>query len=341
MAALAVIGLLGSVLGIIQFGMDNFAAPDSNGSKITVAVGLDYKGGLDNAGGDLPDVRLFNEAGGFLGMAADPGDVDSGTAVEMIVPHDEDSAQQATYGLFSANDNAICVAYVTITWPDGNQYGWSGDWGHECGGSWYMSNVFIKGTDIKPTCLWIDKNGDQPQTGFQLHFPEFATSATAPQPDQTIDGKDKAYFCNNDPAFKLYTEPDPTSIVFWLLEGQTSKRSPDLTTANPRHPRQFRSTKPRPKYVNPHLDKLIIGNDTQQAASMLCESKTSLGPDFVDLASGFFCRMSDKTMWPICSNTLTDNCFSLGAKQLVVGGLATRNIPYKDIGDWTSGGWKE
>src|SRR5438045_3196070 len=101
-AAIEVIGVISGVLGIIQFGMDNFGAEDTVGSTVRVQVGLDYTDGLDNAGGSVPDIRLFNEAGGFIGMSADPGSVDSGSYTDVTV--EQDSAQQATYTLFSANN---------------------------------------------------------------------------------------------------------------------------------------------------------------------------------------------------------------------------------------------
>ncbi|KPM38675.1 hypothetical protein AK830_g7877 [Neonectria ditissima] len=98
--------------------MDNFAAPETAKSVIKIGIGLDTKNGLNNAGGDLPDVRLFNEDGDFLGMSADPGDIDDGSTKEISIDHDGDNGQQATYALFSANDDAICIAYASITWPD-------------------------------------------------------------------------------------------------------------------------------------------------------------------------------------------------------------------------------
>ena len=151
------IGLVSGLLGIVQFGIDNFAEPESTGSTIRVAVGLDYDGGLSNAGGDLPDMRLFNEAGEFIGMVADPGDkLERGGFDDVFVKHKGDSTQQATYTLFSANDDAICIAYASITWPDGDQYAWVGDWGRQCGATWYYSNRYISGTSTKPDCMWID-----------------------------------------------------------------------------------------------------------------------------------------------------------------------------------------
>lgn len=49
---LNIFSVISGGLGIVQFGMDNFKAPDTVGSVVQVAVGLDYKGGLNNAGGE-------------------------------------------------------------------------------------------------------------------------------------------------------------------------------------------------------------------------------------------------------------------------------------------------
>lgn len=49
-------------------------------------------------------------------MSADPGSVTDGSMGEVKVSYnDQTGGQQAAYALFSANDNAICVAYITIT----------------------------------------------------------------------------------------------------------------------------------------------------------------------------------------------------------------------------------
>ncbi|KAK4643707.1 hypothetical protein QC761_405770 [Podospora bellae-mahoneyi] len=213
--ALRVISAISGLLNVITFGQDMFSQPDPVGSKVKITVGLDVPGGLNNAGGDLPDVRLFNEAGKFLGIAADPGSIGDGSTGEIKVDHKDDNGQQATYALFTANDNAICVASASITWPNGDQYGWVGDWGRECGGSWYYSNVFIQGSDYKPDCLWIDANGDQPQTGFQVHWPEFVQRDDG-RPGEK-DGLDVGYFCEAGPPFTLYTSHEPRAVTYWVL----------------------------------------------------------------------------------------------------------------------------
>ncbi|KAH6888517.1 hypothetical protein B0T10DRAFT_606890 [Thelonectria olida] len=333
-----VLGVIGTLLGIVQFGMDNFESPETAKSILKVGVGLDYDGGLTNAGGDLPDVRLFNEGGDFLGMTVDPGKVKSGSGGVVEVPHDSDNGQQATYALLSANTDAICVAYVTITWPDGNEYGWVGDWGQQCGATWYYSHLYVSGTQAQPKCMWIDKNGDQPQTGFQLHFPEWVTE----QPGVLPEGKDINYFCNAGPPFKIRTDKDPNDITYWVLnkrDEDNNKRSDTAQsygpTKGPTFPRRHLNARNQTMSMNARfVEQLVMDNSTEHVTAELCESENSAGPDFVNLADGQFCRMSDKTLWPICDNDTTDGCFDLEEQQLVINGVVQRTKKYNKVMTW-------
>ena len=65
--------------------------------------------------------------------------------------------------------------------------------------------------------------------------------------------------------------------------------------------------------------QLIVSPDPQHAATMLCESATSSGPDFVSLSEGLYCDMDEKTLWPICSsvNTAT-SCFDMTSNSLLL-----------------------
>lgn len=51
-----VIGVISGLLGILQFGIDNFVEEPGDGSTFKIAVGLDGTKGLREAGGHLPDV---------------------------------------------------------------------------------------------------------------------------------------------------------------------------------------------------------------------------------------------------------------------------------------------
>ncbi|KAK4112241.1 hypothetical protein N656DRAFT_798583 [Canariomyces notabilis] len=74
--AAAFIAVLGFAAGMVRYytvSRDQFAQPSEAASVIKVTLGLDVTGGLHLAGGDLPDVRMWNENGDFLGIEADPG----------------------------------------------------------------------------------------------------------------------------------------------------------------------------------------------------------------------------------------------------------------------------
>jgi hypothetical protein len=344
-AIISTLDIINGVLGIAQFGIDNFGQKDESGNAVVqIAVGLDVADGLSNAGGDLPDVRLFNEAGEFLGMSADPGEITDGTQGQVTV---STNGQQATYTLFSANDNAICIAYATITWPSGDKYAWSGNWGRRCGASWYYSNYYIKGTDIKPDCMWIDANGDQDQTGFQIHWPEFYF-----EDGNTEQAKDSSYYCDSGVAFNTRTEPDPSTITYWVLSNAKRTVSEWLfgrsTTAVgasvpkkrdwiPRGGVSRRANETSPELTNARFqDRLVKDNNPTHMTADLCQSESSTGPDFLNVAEGQFCRMSDKTLWPICKDTVSDDCFNLDLNQLVQGGKVTRDSPYSNVDDWSN-----
>lgn len=322
-ALLDVIGVVSGLLGIYQFAADNFASSDKGGSVVRVQVGLDNPGGLSNAGGDLPDVRLFNEVGDFLGASYDPGHIDDGTNGKDITVT-QTAEQQATYGLFTANDDAICIAYLSIVWPDEQKFGWTGDWAQQCGLSWYYSNVVVDGK--KPACMWIDANHDQPITAFQLHFADFVSN----------DGNfahDTNYYCSNSTSFATYTSDDPNSIVY-IPPQKAKSKSKRRPTVNGEVSSKSRPLQRRDDFVD---ERLVISNDPTQNTDGLCSDPASLGPDLLNVAEGRFCQMSTKTVHPVCSDTVTDDCFNVDTQKLILGGVSTRDDNYSKVIDWTGG----
>ncbi|TGJ88660.1 hypothetical protein E0Z10_g2 [Xylaria hypoxylon] len=332
-AIVEAIGLISGVLGIVQFGLDNFSSDDSEGSTVRITVGLDFDGGLSSSGGDLPDIRLFNEVGGFLGINVDPGTVDSGKFSDITVEHNDDAGSQAAYTLFSANDNAICIAAASITWPNGDKYAW-----------------VATGVANAPDCLWIDANNDQPQTGFQVHWPEFVNKGDSTIPDTPEDQAARIdYLCNAGPPFKLRSQPDtdPKDITYWTPITRRSSGSDERDVAAtsygpPKHAvsAKYRRNNPQTNGTTIHDMigmSLVIGDSDIHKATDLCGSETSYGPDFVNVKTGMFCRMSDKTLWPTCNGAdVTDNCFNFDSQQLITNGLAARSESYKKVIDWTS-----
>ncbi|KAG9239589.1 hypothetical protein BJ875DRAFT_514773 [Amylocarpus encephaloides] len=304
MAALGVvgvIGLLGSALSIFQFGRDNFPKKESSTSTVShatirIQVGLDTKDGLSNAGGDYPDVRIFNEGGEFIGSKYDTGKIKNGGFTDLKV---DVKGQQPTYSLFSANNDAVCIAYISQTWPDGQQYGWLGNMAHCHSDSipWYYSNIILDNKAMD--CMWIDGNGDATDvTGFQVHFSEFTQKGDKFSVSQTQD-----ILCNSGPPFKTYTNKDPNSITYWTLSHK--RNTIPQYVASPVNINTTTPEKSTTASGNPLArdTRLIKSNKKEHCAVAICQDPSSAGPDFVNPEEGVFCCMKTKKSYPVCPPT--------------------------------------
>lgn len=130
-----VIGIISGLMTMFTFVDDNFSDEvSSTKTTMRIVTGLDGTEGLNNAGGDYPDVRLFGDKGKFLGAKYDPGFIPDGTHYDLTI--DQKTGQQPTYALFTGNTDAVCIAYIAATWPDNQKYGWVGSWARECGYPW-------------------------------------------------------------------------------------------------------------------------------------------------------------------------------------------------------------
>ncbi|KAI0470715.1 hypothetical protein GGR56DRAFT_142053 [Xylariaceae sp. FL0804] len=400
------IGVLSGMLRIFHFNLEAMPERTRDTVSLTIAAAHDFHINLNHwllgAGGLLPDVRVFNSEGRYLGAWINGGQKDehwntihgklaeggqSTVLVDLGVLNDVDPAESgrpAHYALFSANDDAVCVPWIAATLQTGEAYAWTGDWGRQCGGSWYYANRVIPGTtDERPDCFWLDGNGDQPQTGFQVHWPDTVPGA---RDHGRASAKDKVdYMCQQGPPFKMYEGVDPTSIEYWLDDedhsqgigvgtskpragGQEKKKKRrdvvGVSYGPPRRPASARfrypddddaagkkngtRTRRSSSDRDMHAEVLVIGRHERHSAVALCESPTSRGPSFLNVAEGAFCRMTDRTLWPVCSsdddennninNTIIirDNCFNRELQQVIANGLATRDSPYKKVLDWTA-----
>lgn len=252
-------------------------------------------------------------------MEADPGSVENGNLGEVEVEHDN----QGVYSLFSANDDAICIAWATTTWSDdrgGNKYAVSGDYGEACGGTWFESHMYPNSdNEYQPKCFWIDKNGDQPKTGFQVRWPAFSKE----QHDE--NDTDPQRMCN-DIDFGLREEDDPNSINYYVKKRSTPFRARRSTI--------------RPEWAN---SELVISDSKHHSAKRLCESDSSMGPDFAHTGENLFCDMDAKVLYAFCTEDGKTDCFNLESQNVSNGatvsttGLANgESDRYARVRDWRS-----
>ena len=104
-------GIFTGILSTISFLQSNIPSNDGASSKVRVYVALDGTQGLSNAGGDAPDIRQFNNNPDFIGADYDPGHINSGDYRDVKIG--QTARQQPVYSLLTANNDAICIAYLT------------------------------------------------------------------------------------------------------------------------------------------------------------------------------------------------------------------------------------
>lgn len=158
--AAGVIYVGGGLVNLLTFGL--FDVPqivfDTNDSAVRVAVALNGRvdhpapnDGPTQADGDFPAILAFNELGGYIGSSWDQEGIPSGGFNEVVVDQTKGPGQQATYLQFFARNDAVCIAYISQEWADGQSRGWLGDMGEACGRPWYYSHIIVGNEGYSPS----------------------------------------------------------------------------------------------------------------------------------------------------------------------------------------------
>jgi hypothetical protein len=130
------IGALSTGIGFFSFGSSLFPpAPDNSPStRVRIAVGLegstnpqdpDDKEELTGPGGKIGSVRIYNNNEEFLSASEENVDIGSGEFYDFTLT--QGNNQQAPYvQVRLAEGSSLCIAYVTVTFADGQHRGWDG-----------------------------------------------------------------------------------------------------------------------------------------------------------------------------------------------------------------------
>jgi hypothetical protein len=140
-----VLGIIADAIGLVTAASTFFASPQSSSTTVRIAVGLNTANGLQDAGGDVPLVSTHNanydQLGSFDpwicgGGLSQPGQcglpkIQDGSTYDMTIS--QDTSQQALYvQVETQGSDGICLAYISATWPDGQQWMWLGDFAAYC-----------------------------------------------------------------------------------------------------------------------------------------------------------------------------------------------------------------
>ena len=258
----------------------------------------------------------------------------------------------------SGGTDQICIAYLAITMASGDKNQFYGDVGKQCGGKWYPSNLLVETNDdpeFKPSCIWLDSpdpgTGDVFAQGFSFHVPDFGSNQARAMGYQ----EDPATMCESKPRFHLWgsdltsekqcipvfdpplayqsdgSDPADTSLI--LVNGKvTCSPGPGV----PMHPQinapmnasQMLQTESNGAKRRSNIRRgnqacggssVVISDHNAHSAQEVCDSPTSMGPDFVSTNEGLFCDMCTHTIYDVCTLTTTSGCFDLSSQVLKPG----------------------
>ena len=355
--AMAVIEVVGAIAGVVGVGMMiPSLIPDKSKNDqetvVRIAAGLSTYS-ADSTSGFQPGIGLYDTMGRTIGSVKGTTTViKDGDFMDIKVPFAKDVGKKPTEYISVTNggDDALCIAYIALTQPDGTKKAWYGDVGKTCGADWYHSQLKTGDDDYQPSCIWIDQNGSNGlrYQGFGLHIDDFA--ATSERAAQYNDNRD--LMCNAAPRFKMYekmtskdyipffsppleyvakelTDSDPAAVLDkkrWVMpkEGPNIKKT-DID-ADPK-PKMVRRQDPGQAKGGKTFNTVIISKSQNHSAKELCDSGSSVGPDFVSLDEQLFCDMDTRKTWPLCSAAKTDGCFDHATSTMRAGkGLRGRDF---------------
>jgi hypothetical protein len=328
----------GGLLATIIVPLAELAA-EQHGATTSFSIGIGGNATGDfNAEGSVPHVAFWDVKGARIAQYKGDanGHLDQNFDWTMSISNDQTeprgAARQPEYiSVVAEETDAICISYIYAS-GNGAQYAWYGDMGYTCGADWHYSNFTVGDGHYQPKCVWIDQdhsNGLRFQ-GLSFHFPDFTASQTG-QMDEYNTNLDT--LCKSDPRMKFWPGIVPDAVIPFFtppLQYNTDGSDVDPSLVINKSPKKnminiktksSRSNQPKQGGRQLRPDHLIVSHFEGHSAKELCESATSIGPDFVSMNEKIFCDMATKQWWNLCSPTLATGCFDVN-KQTIVGNAA-------------------
>ena len=172
------IGALAGVVGVGMMIPGLLPQVDLHQPVVRVAAGLSWKES-DTTSGNQPGISLFDVRGRHIGKMDGKQDrIKDGDFVDISVPFDVGVGKKPVeyISVSKGGNDALCIAYLALTQPDGTKKAWYGDVGKACGANWYHSLLKTGDDDYQPSCIWIDgdkSNGTKSLPSTALALPRF------------------------------------------------------------------------------------------------------------------------------------------------------------------------
>ncbi len=212
--ALIALNVVGAITGVVSIGMMiPGLVPEKDDHKPIVRIAAGLSSNIDDStSGGTPGVTLYDIMGRIIRSTKGKADViKDGAFIDIKVPFAEGvGTKPAEYvAVTDGGKDALCIAYISLTNPDGGKHVWYGDIGKTCGHQWYHSLLKTgkigasekEGYDYQPACVWIDRDRSDGllYQGLGMHVYDF--EATEERAKMFTD--DKNQMCGVAPRYRV------------------------------------------------------------------------------------------------------------------------------------------
>ncbi|KAL8654167.1 MAG: hypothetical protein Q9226_003532 [Calogaya cf. arnoldii] len=313
-AAIQMIGPISeTITQVVQFSILDFSTASSGESQsdqdtlVRIRVGADDGGRQNNLGGNTPLVVGYDtnlRRVGDSDSSANQDHISNGQFANVRI---SGGRQTPTLDFTAGGTDGICISDVYMKWADNQGFAFDGSWFKWCNMDWYHSSITLStstGARFQPPCGWLDSDASAGHAlvGFRVDMLELQNI-----PNINNWGKNDVHqYCTNTFQFSGSSQDQ-------YLVGNLDTKGEGGTTEK-RDVSQSDNTTDKALTVTDtagHRNKLVVSTFEGQSAQELCDSAKSRGPDFVSLAEGKYCDMSEKKVYKLCADRYSRDCFSL------------------------------
>lgn len=339
MAANVILNIGGIAAGVLPLAFTQKPKDPMKQTSVSIGVG---------SGGSVPHIAIWGEDGARISQykGDENGHICTGETWQTTVDNYQNGMSPAnpTYvSVVMQEDDAICVAVISLS-GNGQQWTWTGDMAYTCKAQWMESSYTLPGSNTPLRCAWLDADHthDIIAKGLSLHIRDF--TADPGLVTQHKDNTDR--LCKNSARMTFWpdTQSDAVIPIFNppleytrnTNENNPDPAAPDMSgglkepdfgkdRGNRAYPdgtdlkhwsierkkRHTKDLKGRRSAWKRLSETLVVSHFPSHSAREVCEDPMSLSPDFVSVQEALFCDMTLRRLWPICSPTLTEDCFNI------------------------------
>ncbi|KAL8928980.1 MAG: hypothetical protein Q9208_001423 [Pyrenodesmia sp. 3 TL-2023] len=318
-AAVQMIGPISETLTqVIQFSILDFFTPSTDDSSssssdaqntiVRIRAGADDGGVQKDLGGNTPIVVGYDMNLNRVGDSLDVVNHDFISNGQFANVQLSGGRQTPTLEFTAGGTDGICISDVYMKWADNQGFAFEGGWFKWCNMWWYHSSITLttsSGDRYQPPCGWLDMDASNGHSlvGFRVDMLELQNIPNI----NAWSKEDVQSYCTNTFQFSA-------SVADQYLKSNIATTGDENAKGSKRaleNPSSSRNKTLSVTDTSGRRKKLVVSEYEGQSAQELCDSDKSRGPDFVSMAEGKYCDMSEKKTYQLCSGSTRRECFSL------------------------------